>query len=202
MRHQDGHHPSRASSPWRTILCSTASMSTTAASSSPRIPQAQPSYPGVGRLYHTEAKAGARLRLRLINPSSFLSYWFSIDNHTLTVVELDGVEVEPLRGERVLYLNTGQRVSVVVALDQVPGHYHTRATVPQTASCPTCHTRAPGSQASGTPPAASCRMRGLPPPPRLLAPRAARPTRTASGTTAPAVTSERAATTSPSPCPG
>lgn len=70
------------------------------------------------RLYTTKVKPGTKLRLRLINSSSFLSYWVSIDNHTLTVVELDGVEIEPLAGQRGVYLNIGQRVSVIVDADQ------------------------------------------------------------------------------------
>ncbi|KAK8042722.1 multicopper oxidase [Apiospora phragmitis] len=44
-----------------------------------------------GRLYKTKVKPGAKLRLRLINAPSFLSYWVSIDAHALTVVELDGL---------------------------------------------------------------------------------------------------------------
>src|SRR5689334_15257444 len=49
--------------------------------------------------------AGRTLRLRLINHSSFFSFWFSIDNHTLTIVEVDGVEVEPLADQRGVYAN-------------------------------------------------------------------------------------------------
>lgn len=80
-------------------------------------------------------RAGQTTRLRLINASSFFSYWFSIDNHTLTIVELDGVEIEPLRAQGV-YLNLGQRASVVVAADQEPGGYYIRATLPRTCFLP------------------------------------------------------------------
>ncbi|RYO91084.1 hypothetical protein DL766_003352 [Monosporascus sp. MC13-8B] len=73
-----------------------------------------------GRRYATKVRPGSAVWLRLINASSFLSYWFSIDNHTLTIVELDGVEVAPLEGQRGVYLNVGQRVSVVVRAD-APG---------------------------------------------------------------------------------
>ncbi|KAI1492621.1 hypothetical protein F5X96DRAFT_677585 [Biscogniauxia mediterranea] len=89
-----------------------------------------------GRLYTTQVRAGQTVRLRLINASSFLSYWVSIDNHTLTVVELDGVEVEPIAGQRGVYLNLGQRASVLVAADQRPGNYHIRATLPRTCFLP------------------------------------------------------------------
>lgn len=108
-----------------------------------------PCSPGAGRLYRTEAPAGARLRLRLINASSFLSYWFSIDNHTLTVVELDGVEIEPLHGQRGLLLNIGQRASVVVALDQAPGNYYLRATLPRTCFLPYSPYTSAGLASSG-----------------------------------------------------
>lgn len=78
---------------------------------------------------------GQRVRLRLINSSSFLSYWFSVDNHTLAVVELDGVEIEPIPA-RGVYLNVGQRASVVLAADQAPGSYYMRATLPRTCFLP------------------------------------------------------------------
>ncbi|KAK8128353.1 diphenol oxidase [Apiospora sp. TS-2023a] len=89
-----------------------------------------------GRLYTTKVKPGTKLRLRLINSSSFLSYWVSIDNHALTVVELDGVEIEPLAGQRGVYLNIGQRISVVVDADQAPGNYLIRASLPQSCFLP------------------------------------------------------------------
>ncbi|KAI0158754.1 Cupredoxin [Pestalotiopsis sp. NC0098] len=88
-----------------------------------------------GQLYRTSVRQGQRVRLRLINSSSFLSYWFSVDNHTLAVVELDGVEVEPIPA-RGVYLNVGQRASVVLAADQAPGSYYMRATLPRTCFLP------------------------------------------------------------------
>ncbi|RYP73506.1 hypothetical protein DL769_004220 [Monosporascus sp. CRB-8-3] len=91
-----------------------------------------------GRRYATRVRPGSAVRLRLINASSFLSYWFSIDNHMLTIVELDGVEVAPLEGQRGVYLNVGQRVSVVVRADAPgpPGNYMIRATLPRTCFLP------------------------------------------------------------------
>ncbi|KAH6659817.1 Cupredoxin [Truncatella angustata] len=88
-----------------------------------------------GQLYHTKVHKGQRIRLRLINSSSFLSYWFSIDNHTLSIVELDGVEIEPISA-RGVYLNIGQRVSAVVTANQTAGNYYIRATMPQTCFVP------------------------------------------------------------------
>ena len=41
-----------------------------------------------GTLYTTTIHPNSKTRLRLINASSFFSYWFSVDNHTLSIVEL------------------------------------------------------------------------------------------------------------------
>ncbi|KAI1079514.1 hypothetical protein F5B20DRAFT_571008 [Whalleya microplaca] len=87
------------------------------------------------QLYTTRVRAGQRVRLRLINASSFLSYWFSVDNHTLSIVELDGVEIEPLPA-RGVYLNLGQRVSVILTANQTAGDYYMRASLPQTCFLP------------------------------------------------------------------
>ncbi|OTB05487.1 putative multicopper oxidase [Hypoxylon sp. CI-4A] len=88
-----------------------------------------------GQLYTTEVRHGQKTRLRLINASSFFSYWFSIDNHTLSIVELDGVEIEPI-SSRGVYLNLGQRVSVILTADQEFGSYYMRASVPRTCFLP------------------------------------------------------------------
>ncbi|KAI1881194.1 hypothetical protein JX265_000020 [Neoarthrinium moseri] len=88
-----------------------------------------------GQLYHTTIRHGQRIRLRLINSSSFLSYWFSVDNHTLSIIELDGVEIEPI-STRGVYLNIGQRVSVILVANQTVGNYYIRATLPQTCFLP------------------------------------------------------------------
>ncbi|KAI1421018.1 Cupredoxin [Xylaria sp. FL1777] len=84
-----------------------------------------------GRLYTTKIRTGQRVRLRLINSSSFFSYWFSIDNHTLSIVEIDGIEISPIAA-RGVYLNIGQRVSVIVTANQTAGNYYIRATLPET----------------------------------------------------------------------
>ncbi|KAI1345592.1 Cupredoxin [Xylaria sp. FL0043] len=88
-----------------------------------------------GRLYKTKIRTGQHVRLRLINSSSFLSYWFSIDNHTLSIVELDGVEIVPIAA-RGVYLNIGQRASVIITANQTSGNYYIRATLPQTCFVP------------------------------------------------------------------
>ncbi|KAI0132167.1 Cupredoxin [Xylariales sp. AK1849] len=88
-----------------------------------------------GQLYSTTVRKGRSIRLRLINSSTFLSYWFSIDNHTLSIIELDGVEIEPL-SVRGVYLNIGQRVSVIITANQTAGNYYIRATLAQTCFLP------------------------------------------------------------------
>lgn len=97
----------------------------------PPSPDDRPSCTG-GQLYSTKVTPGHAVRLRLINHSSYMSFWFSIDNHTLTIVEIDGVEVEPIAGGRGVHVNIGQRYSVVVRADQALGNYYMRATLPQT----------------------------------------------------------------------
>lgn len=89
-----------------------------------------------GTLSRTPIAANQTVRLRLINHSAFFSLWFSIDNHTLTLVELDGNEVAPQPGLRGVYLNIGQRASVLVTADQRPGNYLMRASLPQTCFLP------------------------------------------------------------------
>ncbi|KAI1105160.1 Cupredoxin [Jackrogersella minutella] len=88
-----------------------------------------------GQLYTTKVHPGRTVRLRLINASSFFSYWFSVDNHTLSIVELDGVEIEPIP-TRGVYLNLGQRVSVILTANQTAGSYYMRASMPRTCFLP------------------------------------------------------------------
>ncbi|KAI0544478.1 Cupredoxin [Xylaria curta] len=88
-----------------------------------------------GHLYSTKVRTGQRVRLRLINSSSLLSYYFTIDNHTLSIVELDGIEISPISA-RGIYLNIGQRASVIVTANQTAGNYYIRATLPQTCFLP------------------------------------------------------------------
>ncbi|KAI8050168.1 multicopper oxidase-domain-containing protein [Gilbertella persicaria] len=56
---------------------------------------------------------GKTYRLRLINTSGFSMFYFSIDGHTLDVIEIDGIETERQSVQSV-YLTAAQRVSVLV----------------------------------------------------------------------------------------
>lgn len=81
-----------------------------------------------GQRYTTTVKPGSTMRLRLINHSSYFSYWFSIDSHNLTIVEMDGVEIEPIVTNGV-HINIGQRYSVVLNATQDVGDYAIRQTL-------------------------------------------------------------------------
>ncbi|KAG2187209.1 hypothetical protein INT44_004881 [Umbelopsis vinacea] len=70
--------------------------------------------------------AGKRYKLRLINTSAFANFWFSIDNHTLAVVEADGTDLTPQYVHRIP-INVGQRYSVIVQANQKAQKYYMRA---------------------------------------------------------------------------
>lgn len=79
-----------------------------------------------GQAYTTTIRPGTAMRMRLINHSSYLSYWFSIDSHPLTIVEIDGVEVEPIVSQGV-HVNIGQRYSVIIHATEKVGDYTIRS---------------------------------------------------------------------------
>lgn len=81
-----------------------------------------------GQAYTTSIRRGTTMRLRLINHSSYLSYWFSIDRHPLTIVEIDGVEVAPIVSQGV-HVNIGQRYSVIISATEKAGDYTIRSSL-------------------------------------------------------------------------
>lgn len=103
-----------------------------------------------GQLYTTQVRPGETVRLRLINSSSFFSFWFSIDSHDVSIVELDGVEIQPI-SSRGVYINIGQRVSVLVRANQTvaAGNYHMRATIPKTCYLPYAPYTSTGLESAG-----------------------------------------------------
>ncbi|KEY73868.1 hypothetical protein S7711_06079 [Stachybotrys chartarum IBT 7711] len=80
-----------------------------------------------GSPYKTRIKSGQNLRLRLISHSTATPFWFSVDGHELSIFEIDGVEVEPIKTSRV-FMYPGQRYSVLITANQTPGNYLIRAT--------------------------------------------------------------------------
>jgi len=70
----------------------------------------------------TTVTPGKRHRLRIISQAVRGEFTFSIDNHTLTVIEADGVSVEPIVVNKIDIL-AGQRYSIIVNANQTVGNY-------------------------------------------------------------------------------
>ncbi|WQF78089.1 Putative multicopper oxidase, second cupredoxin domain-containing protein [Colletotrichum destructivum] len=79
-----------------------------------------------GSLFNTRVKSGSTARLRLINHGTSTPIYVTVDGHALEIVEIDGVEVAPIATTRV-YMNPGQRYSVLVHANQTAGNYLIRA---------------------------------------------------------------------------
>jgi FtsP/CotA-like multicopper oxidase with cupredoxin domain len=78
-----------------------------------------------GELYNLRVQSGLTYRLRLINPGSYAGLWFTIDSHNLTIIEADGVDITPVTVPG-LFVNIGQRYSVLVNMSQEVGNYMMR----------------------------------------------------------------------------
>ena len=68
------------------------------------------------------AQPGLRHRMRFINMACENAFHISIDNHKMTIIEVDGIETEPLEVD-ILPIANGQRFSVVVNMDQPVDNY-------------------------------------------------------------------------------
>ncbi|KAF8987472.1 hypothetical protein BGZ52_004371 [Haplosporangium bisporale] len=73
-------------------------------------------------------KTGLTYRIRLINTGAFADFQFSIDDHMLTVIEADGIDMQPVAVQR-LPIHVAQRYSVLVKANQTVGNYYVRATM-------------------------------------------------------------------------
>jgi len=69
---------------------------------------------------------GKRYRFRLVSISCDPSFIFSIDNHNMTVIEVEGTNVQPLPIDS-LEIFVGQRYSVVVTANQPVANYWIRS---------------------------------------------------------------------------
>ena len=69
---------------------------------------------------------GKRYRFRLVNLSCDPAYTFQIDGHNMTVIEVDGVNHEPLVVDEI-QIFAGQRYSFVLTADQAIDNYWLRA---------------------------------------------------------------------------
>lgn len=64
-------------------------------------------------------------RLRLINMGTLTEFMFSVDSHVLSVVEADGISIEPVNVHRVP-IHVAQRYSVILTTNQTAGSYNVR----------------------------------------------------------------------------
>ncbi|KAJ3563161.1 hypothetical protein NP233_g9119 [Leucocoprinus birnbaumii] len=85
-------------------------------------------YPGgpEADLAVVNVKQGKRYRFRLISMSCDPNFTFSIDNHDLTVIEVEGTETKPYTVNSI-QIFVGQRYSVVLHANQTVGNYWIRA---------------------------------------------------------------------------
>lgn len=76
-----------------------------------------------GRDAQFPVKPGKTYLLRVINTGNTLGQYFEVEGHDLTIVEADGIYVEPFKVDR-LYLAVSQRYSVLLMTKTTPvGNY-------------------------------------------------------------------------------
>ncbi|KAF9344396.1 hypothetical protein BGX26_004422 [Mortierella sp. AD094] len=73
-----------------------------------------------------EFQSGLKYRVRIINSGNFADFQFSIDSHTLSVIEADGVDMQAVDVNRIP-IHVGQRYSAIVQANQAVGNYWIRA---------------------------------------------------------------------------
>jgi iron transport multicopper oxidase len=83
-------------------------------------------------MYDTKIVAGKAKRFRIINASAMAVFHFTIQGHSMHIIETDGVTLDGESKVNVLRLNAGQRYSVIVKADQEFGNYWIRATMDRT----------------------------------------------------------------------
>ncbi|CAK9783846.1 hypothetical protein CC85DRAFT_287761 [Cutaneotrichosporon oleaginosum] len=72
--------------------------------------------------WNVTAEPNKTYRLRLVNTGTHTDQIFSIDDHDLTVIEIDATPVEPYHTKRVR-LTVGQRASVLIHTDKPGAHW-------------------------------------------------------------------------------
>lgn len=75
--------------------------------------------------------AGKTYRLRIINAGQLVMQNVAIANHTLTIVQVEGTDIDPFVTVESLDIAPGQRYDVLVTANQVPGTYLMETTVRQ-----------------------------------------------------------------------
>ncbi|GBB94131.1 hypothetical protein RclHR1_00230009 [Rhizophagus clarus] len=71
---------------------------------------------------------GKRYRFRIINSSAEAPYTFSIDQHPLRIIEVEGENIKPISMNK-LNIAVGQRYSVIVTADKDVSNFWIRATI-------------------------------------------------------------------------
>ncbi|KAH8085465.1 laccase [Cristinia sonorae] len=71
-------------------------------------------------------KPNTRYRIRLVSISCDPNYMFSIDNHTMIIIEVDGVNSKPHTVDQI-QIFAGQRYSFILEANQKPDNYWIRA---------------------------------------------------------------------------
>ncbi|RHZ77601.1 hypothetical protein Glove_174g53 [Diversispora epigaea] len=71
---------------------------------------------------------GKKYRLRVINTSAQSYFWFSIDSHQMTLIEVEGINIQSNKISK-LPVHVGQRYSVIISADQEVDNYYIRATI-------------------------------------------------------------------------
>jgi iron transport multicopper oxidase len=82
--------------------------------------------PGNSPLAVVKVTKGLRYRFRIVNMACDPGYTFSIDGHSLTVIEADGENTKPLLVDS-LQIFAGQRYSVILNANQKADNYWIRA---------------------------------------------------------------------------
>lgn len=78
-------------------------------------------------MYNTKIIYGKAKKFRIINASAMAVFHFAIEGHSMYLVESDGVPLDGTTKLKILRLNAGQRVSVIIKANQDPGNYWIRA---------------------------------------------------------------------------
>ena len=76
--------------------------------------------------YVFDVEPNMTYRFRIINAASLFQSRLSIDNHTMTVISLDGNDVEPEEGIHSIISLSGERVDFLLQTNQSPGNYWIR----------------------------------------------------------------------------
>ncbi|RHZ82444.1 hypothetical protein Glove_109g295 [Diversispora epigaea] len=83
-----------------------------------------------------KVQKGKKYRFRIINTSAYATFTFSIDNHPLKVIEVEGTLVKNSSAVKVLPIHVAQRYSVILIADQPVDNYYIRASVIDTCLLP------------------------------------------------------------------